>query len=351
MWQRKDANVLAAQQALLHPARRNNVTRRDELTRPASVDRRCVTKQMSISRSLLKFALLALVVANSVRCAAAVLDGSLSLAAALNQNLTMEGNQDWAVWGFADGGKSTSLAPDVRKSGGSGISDLTSLSNGNPLRGLGQFGAFAHTFTWSDGSATVSAVRALTGLQHDGEQSPRVSTVGEGFSFIVPADAVPRTLVFYVTTHLGIGRLAAILSDGGAAPYVGVLDALDRENAAGIVTIRYAANSAGQYLTVTFILVTANSPINSSNVAIQAASLAVVPDLPLSLAIEFSSQAQIRVFGPLGSTNRVDFCRDLRMTNWTPLTNVILEGTATFTFTDPGSTNDTQRFYRAVRLD
>jgi hypothetical protein len=275
----------------------------------------------------------------------------LSLTSALNRNLTLEGNQDWAVWGFADGGQSTSLAPDVRKGDGSGISDLTSLSNGNPIRGLGQFGAFGHTFNWSDGIPTVKAVGALTGLQHDGEQPPRASTVGEGFSLIVPADTLPRTLVLYVTTHLGIARLTASLSDESAEPYVGVLDALDRQNAGGIVMIRYAANSTGQHLTATFVLTSANSPINSSNVAIQAASLAVAPDLPLSLGVEFSSEALITVSGSLGSTNRVDFSRDLEMPAWTPLTNVVLRGTVISTFADPGSVIDARRFYRAVRLE
>ena len=295
--------------------------------------------------------LVALLAPHSVRCAAGVLDGSLRMTVASNRDLSREGNLDWGVWGFADGGRSTSLSPDVRKGDGSGISDLVSLSNGNPLRGLGQFGAFGHTFTWSDGSPTVSAVRTLTGLQHDGEQPPRSSTVGEGFSFIVPADTVARTLVLYVTTHLGIGRLTASLSDGSAEPYVGVLEAFDRQNAAGFFPVHYAANSAGQYLTVTFVLTAANSPINSSNVAIQAASLAVAPDLPLSLAIKFASEALITVSGSIGSTNRVDFSRDLEMPTWTPLTNVVLRGTVISTFRDAGSVADAHRFYRAVKLE
>lgn len=294
--------------------------------------------------------IMALLTAHFAPGAAAILEGHFNMTAASNRDLSREGNLDWAVWGFANGGRSTSLTPDVRKAGGSEISDLVNLNNGNPLRGLGQFGAFAHTFNWSDGTPRVSAVRALTGLQHDGQQALRL-TVGEGFSFTAAADTVPRTLALYVTTHLGIGHLTANLSDQGAAPYAQVLNASNRNNAAGIFTIRYAANSDGEHLTVRFVLNTANSPINSSNVAIQAASLAVAPDLPVSLSIRSSSETLITVYGPLGSTNRIDFSTDLEGPVWTPLTNVVLQGTVTSTFNDPDSVGDLRRFYRAVRLE
>src|SRR3954466_15069225 len=46
-------------------------------------------------------------------------------------DLTAAGNEDWAVWGFASGGSSTSLAPDVHKAGGGGaISSLTNIQAG-----------------------------------------------------------------------------------------------------------------------------------------------------------------------------------------------------------------------------
>ncbi len=56
-------------------------------------------------------------------------------------DLTAEGDADWAVWGFANGGAqcttdgscSTTLAPDVRRSGGSGISDLVDVNPGAPI--------------------------------------------------------------------------------------------------------------------------------------------------------------------------------------------------------------------------
>ena len=284
-------------------------------------------------------------------CAAAILEGKLNMTIASNRNLSQEGNLDWAVWGFADGGMSTSLTPDVSKDNGTGIEDLVNLSNGNPLRGLGQFGPFGHTFNWSDGSPIVSNVQALTGLQHNGQQAPSALTIGEGFSLSVGADTVPRTLVLYVTTHLGVGQLNANLSDRGAVPYEEVLNASDRNNASGIFTIRYAANSDGEHLTIRFVLISANNPINSSNVAIQAASLAVAPDLPLSLSIKSSPETLITIYGPLGSTNRIDFSNDLLNPSWKTLTNVVLQGTVVSTFSDPSLALDRRRFYKAVRLE
>jgi hypothetical protein len=199
------------------------------------------------------------------------IDGHLDPSAAQNADLTGEGTIDWSIWGYANGGTSTSLAPDVRKAGGSGISDLTSLSNGNPLRGLGQFGAYAHTFDWSDGTSPVTATGAVGGLQHDGEQPPGASNVGEGFSFTVPADTTPRTLRLYVTAHEGQGELTATLSDGSAAPYSEILDGTDQSNYPGVYTINYETKSPGQTLNVSYTLVSEQS--NASNAAIYAATL------------------------------------------------------------------------------
>ncbi len=68
--------------------------------------------------------------------------GSISLAeshaTAKDVDLTADGNEDWAVWGYANGGHSTSLTPDVRKTNGSSISDLTQIGSGAP-RPFGQF--------------------------------------------------------------------------------------------------------------------------------------------------------------------------------------------------------------------
>jgi hypothetical protein len=189
-----------------------------------------------------------LVIAGSL--SAGQISGSLTSGSMKNQDLTAEGSIDWAVWGYANGGTSTSLVPDNRKLGGIAISDLTSISNGNPLRGLGQFGA--------------------------------VPVEGEGFSFTVPADTQVRILKVYVTTHVGVSTLTASLSDGSAAPYVALQGDGSSGNHPGVFTVFYAAGSPGQTLDVEFVLTTGNEPSGASNAAIFALSL----NEPLSASID-----------------------------------------------------------------
>ena len=116
--------------------------------------------------------------------------GSVVLDPSSSVDLTGTGDVDWAVWGSAAGGTSTSLAPDVRKSGGTAISDLTNIdpAPSAPLRGIGQF-AGPFLFSWSNGGSTVSGNDVPAGLQHNGGPPPDplgadVSTLGKGFSFV-----------------------------------------------------------------------------------------------------------------------------------------------------------------------
>src|SRR5439155_24356037 len=172
-----------------------------------------------------------------------------------NVDLTSLGLQDWAIWGYAGGGTSTSLAPDVRKSGGSAISNLTDIAaTAAPRRGIGQF-AGPLTFNWSNGSGPTTASAVTAGLQHDGQQPIPVDTVGDGFSFTVPADKTTRTLTVYTTTHFATGQLTATLSDGSADVYMdgyssGLGAPYPFENQPGVYTITYAAANPNQTLSV-----------------------------------------------------------------------------------------------------
>ena len=208
------------------------------------------------------------------------LSGTLSTSGQQSADLTAAGTQDWALWGYAGSGTSTSLAPDVRKAGGSGISSLTSIDpSGAPLRGIGQFGsgALPFTFDWSDGTSPSSVTAAVGGLQHDG-QTGTVGANGDGFSFTVPADTAQRTLTVYTSEHWGTGTLTATLSDGSAQPYTDSVigtSSPDGGNAPGVFTINYAAASAGQHLTVTWVETAANClAFGCDNAAIYAVTLA-----------------------------------------------------------------------------
>ncbi len=173
-------------------------------------------------------------------------------------DLSATGSEDWAIWGYAGDGTSTSLVPDERKANGSAISKLTNIDPDPsvPLRGLGQFNCGNPTcppflFGWSDGQSQASAESVRGGIQHDGEQIG-TSTLGKGFAFDVPADPTTRTLKVYVSTNRADGELTATLSDESAENYVNTLpQAVDMRSA--IYTITYAAASAGQTLHVQWV--------------------------------------------------------------------------------------------------
>jgi Tol biopolymer transport system component len=214
--------------------------------------------------------------------AAGLVSGSVSGTGQQNANLTTLGDEDWAIWGYANNGTSTSLAPDVRKAGGSGISDLTNIVPAQaPLRGIGSFasqGFIPFSFDWSDGTQPPSATAAAGGLQHDGQQTS-TPTTGDGFSFTVPADTNVRTLTVFTSEHWGTGTLAATLSDGSAPPYTQSVVGDPGYpsfggNVPGVFTIKYHAATDGQQLTVSWVEADAQCPVFScDNAAIYAVAL------------------------------------------------------------------------------
>ena len=233
------------------------------------------------------------VMRRSLLCASAALGALALVPAALGGSLTgnvaldpppavdlpSAGAIDWAVWGYAGGGTSTTLTPDVRKAGGTAISALTNIdpAPSAPLRGIGQFDG-PYAFSWTNGAPTGSASGVRAGLQHNGGPPPAplgadVSTLGKGFSFDVPAGTALRTLRVYVATNRADGQLTASLSDGSASNYVNTLPAAV-DIRSGIYTITYAANSSGQTLHVSWIETADNCPaFRCDNAAIYAVAL------------------------------------------------------------------------------
>jgi CSLREA domain-containing protein len=236
------------------------------------------------------------------------LSGSLSTNGQQNADLTSLGSQDWAVWGYAGNGTSASLVPDVRKAGGSGISDLTDIhQNGAPLRGLGQFASdLPFSFDWSDGTVPSSATGAGLGLQHDG-QPGIVGSNGDGFSFTVPADTTQRTLTVYTTAHWATGTLTATLSDGSAQPFTQDLTGTsvpDAGNAPGIYTIDYAAANPGQHLTVNWVETAGTCPsFGCDNAAIYAVALGGPSSSATGASASFSSDPSVQMSGAVPISN------------------------------------------------
>jgi hypothetical protein len=201
-------------------------------------------------------------------------------------DLTAAGYEDWAVWGYAAEGTSTSLVPDVRKAGGVAISSLTDIEGGPPIavRGLGQFPSeLPFRFSWADGAAGAPTASSVTaGIQHNANL---VDSSGYGFSFTVPASTVPQRLTVWVHAHGGTGKLTASLSDESAPDYVDTSVGGGGHNAPGVYQLDFAANSAGRTLTVSWVLDHVDGSLdggNSStnNAAIYAAALSTVPAEP-----------------------------------------------------------------------
>src|SRR5439155_14888193 len=127
----------------------------------------------------------------------------------------------------------------------------------------------AQTFTWSDGTPTASAAA-----------SPNVlGTFGyfHGYSFTLPADTTTRVLHVYVGVRNFRGQIRAQLSDGSAADVVDS-SLFSAATADGVYTIAYKAASAGQTLTVTWLVFPPDGDVTDSNARIylKAATVQVV---------------------------------------------------------------------------
>ena len=159
-------------------------------------------------------------------------------------NLTSEGSLDWMHWGDALNRKAGVAAQ---------------LSNETTTGEVQLYNNDPRPVSWTDGAPTVSSVNNLDGLY--------VSGVGQGFSFTAPADTTARTLIVHVGGYQSGGTLTAHLSDGSATDFTDVT-----ANASGQYdrnyTLTYAATSAGQTLTVSWVM---NS--GSGNVTLSAAAL------------------------------------------------------------------------------
>jgi hypothetical protein len=247
---------------------------------------------LNITRQAFRISPLALIAAVMMwqsGATAGSLSGSFTTGPSSNVNLSATGITQWAVWGQ---GTSNSLAPTDKSLDMTGISNLTNISNGNGLRGLGQFGSYGEsTFTWTNGTVTPSASNVTSGLQHDFGNG-NFSVVGEGFSFTVPANTTPAVLSFYTTVHDGIGRLVATLADG-SAPALTLNTTTFANNLAHTFSINYQANSETT-LNLNYILTSASS--NYGNVAIQAVATTYVPGpLPvLGVASAFGMSRRLR---------------------------------------------------------
>lgn len=202
--------------------------------------------------------------------------GSLTGAAAATPaavDLTLAGAQDWVHWG-------RSTASDVdRKSGvWQQIGDFTKIGSASVSR----YSNSSVSYSWSGGTPTATAAGSTTGVYIQG--------LGNGFRLSIPAGPSPTTVKLYVGAWKAAGTLTATLSDGSATPYSAVVS-----NAAGtsnsVVTLSFAAETAGQHLNIDYVLTTdfAGGNVTLQSAAVEGGMLALT-SAPTAASVNLSSE-------------------------------------------------------------
>ena len=177
---------------------------------------------------------------------------------------------DWAIWGYAGGGTSATLTPDVRKSGRQGVRR-----------------ADEHRPGAERAAARDRAVRRAVRVQLDERRADRLGErrpgraaaqrrAAAGSAWRRRLDARQGLLVRRAGRHRSPdaeastwrrtgppAQLTASLSDGSAPDYVDTLP-IATDIRSGIYTLTYAAGSSGQKLHVSWIETADNCPLSSA---------------------------------------------------------------------------------------
>ena len=186
-------------------------------------------------------------------------------------NLTVEGTADWAHWG------PTSSSFDRKASVAQQISNITAIG----ASAIGYQGDSVWTFhSWTDGTPTAG---------NGGTQSLIYFTgLGHGYQLTLPADTTQRTVRIYVGGWMTQGQVQATLSDGSATPFTTTIGDSSGNAYVRVITLTYAAASAGRTLTIRHTIVTDYG----GNIGLQAATLqagSVAGNTPPTAAAQSSS--------------------------------------------------------------
>jgi len=193
--------------------------------------------------------------------AASLMGSFASIPQGASVNLTVEGPIDWVHWGLY-----TETSLDRKVGVTPLISDFTILYATNAYAYAYQFADNYNDYSWSDGTPTASVTNTPTGVWAYG-----VPTRNSGFQFTVPADTTLRTLKVYVGAFAARGNFEASLSDNGASAYSDPTLVNMGNGPSGVYSISYAAQSAGQRLTIKWTLSQGFGA--DANVTLQAAAL------------------------------------------------------------------------------
>jgi hypothetical protein len=204
---------------------------------------------------------------NTSKVIAGTLSGSVTDSGS-QVSLTSEGTLDWVHWGDA---------PSNRKNGVSAqISDWQIVGSG----GTSTFSNDPRPIVWSDGTPWATSFN-LNGVYAPG--------MGAGFSFTVPADTTARTLVVHAGGWFSGGTLTAHLSDGSASDFKDVQAAVSGQYDRNY-TLNYQAGSAGQSITIKWVMTSGNF---NGNVTLSAAALSGSGGQPVAGSLAGNANSSI----------------------------------------------------------
>lgn len=265
-----------------------------------------------VLRSLAKVALCAVAMLNGPSGMGGQLTVSYTnLPAGSQVNLTTEGTADWVHWGEINDLTVT------RKAGvGPQISDVETLSSDE----LSYVGYFRWTnnltrFSWSDGTATLSATNSTNGVYVYSENL----VDGAGVKVTAPADTRLRTLKLYVGKEKADGQLVAWLSDSSAGAYTNLFN--DNKDDSRVYALTFAANSPDQQLNIAWTLQNARGG-NFPRAILQAAALVApgISQLPVATITSVTNGQNFKLGATIpltvaasdldGAVSNVDFYAD-----------------------------------------
>ena len=257
-----------------------------------------ITRAPALNRVGKRGLLLVLFFLTGLSAQAAVLSGAFSPSAdGTVVDLSAEGKPDWAHWGLVDAASFDHKA---------GVASLIGNVNVLGASGAQQFGDGLTGFSWNDGTPTVAAVATTTGL--------KVNAADGGFQLTVPADTTLKRLKIYAGVRAAQASLHAFLSSSNTPEYLD--NSLDSSLASdGVYTLVYAADSAGQFVTVVFTPEIFHDPATGA-VRLQAATLAaeLLPTVAIVMPTNnsvFTAPAQVSLQAdaadPDGAILKVEF--------------------------------------------
>ena len=207
-------------------------------------------------------------------------------------NLTTTGTADWANWG--QGG-----VPgfDHKATGNGQISTYTVVGSGT----VSPYSNDPRSLSWSDGTPTASSSNNTSGVY--------ISGIGNGFSITAPADTTQRTLTVYVGGWSSGGQLVAHFSDGSAANFTDTTATASGQYDRAY-TLVYAANSANQTLTVTWVMASGTGNVTLNGAALAGGIAVQVPAAPTNLSAMAASGPQVNLSWADNSSNESGFLID-----------------------------------------